>query len=64
MNIRRNTAAEEFTADCMLLMSGFTLFFVSILSIVCILTPWPPSSTPPLKSQPHAVAKSARSASM
>ena len=33
MNIRRNTAAEEFTADCVLFMSVFVLAFTSILSI-------------------------------
>jgi hypothetical protein len=37
MNTRRNTAAEEFTADCMAYMTGFVLLFVSILSLSLIL---------------------------
>jgi hypothetical protein len=37
MNTRRNTAAEEFTADCMAYMTGFVLLFVSILSASLIL---------------------------
>lgn len=37
MNTRRNTAAEEFSTDCMAYMTGFTLLFVSILSVSLIL---------------------------
>jgi hypothetical protein len=37
MNTRRNTAAEEFSADCLAFMTGFTLLFVSILSVSLIL---------------------------
>jgi len=37
MNIRRNSAAEEFTVDCMVFMTGFVLVFLSILSASLIL---------------------------
>jgi len=37
MNTRRNTAAEEFTADCMVFMTGYVLVFLSILSTALIL---------------------------
>ena len=37
MNTRRNTAAEEFTHDCMAYMTGFVLVFLSILAAALIL---------------------------
>jgi len=37
MNTRRNIAAEEFTTDCMRLMAGWVLSFISLLSICLIL---------------------------
>lgn len=36
MNTRRNSAAEEFTPDCVRLMGGFILAFTSILSLALI----------------------------
>ena len=36
MNARRNTAAEEFTAECLIVMTGFVLLFVSTLSVALI----------------------------
>lgn len=44
MNTRRNTAAEEFTRDCLVYMTGFVLVFTSILSIGVILWAKPTSS--------------------
>ena len=37
MNTRRNTAAEEFTAECMAYMTVFVLLFITILSASLIL---------------------------
>ena len=37
MNTRRNIAAEEFTAECLIVMTGFVLIFASILSVALIL---------------------------
>ena len=37
VNARRNTAAEEFTCDCLAYMAGFVLVFTSILSLSLIL---------------------------